>query len=418
MTKHFNFAMEDLLQFLYLAPVGIIRFSGDGAVDLVNPSASALLSQFSPDSCLKNIYGVFSAILPDLRHDVANFSDLAGTVLDLRRLECSSGESSLIVSLVVNRVNADTYMAVVNDITVAEQRDRAAFAEQQKLRIIVDSLHEYAIYTLSSDGQVRDWSPSLERHTGWPEEEMPRATFDMFLGDDPARPKCAHLLAETRRAGSIEIEGWQVRRDGGRTWTNTIITALPDMTGQLNGFAVVSRDMTERKRVEDEARRHACIDALTGAYNRRQGGVALTSELQRRARDGRPFALLMLDIDKFKDTNDLHGHAGGDAVLCALVNAAKGVLRSVDTLARWGGEEFIVILPDTDEASAIIAAERLRRVLADTQTPLSNGDVISFTVSIGVASATDMDAEALLRRADIALYKAKAEGRNRVVAAP
>jgi diguanylate cyclase (GGDEF)-like protein/PAS domain S-box-containing protein len=409
--------IEELLHFLYLAPVGIVKFFRDGAIGLINPSASELMLKVAPESRLENIYDVFKLGVPELKSLVEDFKKSAGKILDGHRLDCSTDLEEMIISLMITRVSETAYMAVIADATLADQRERAVFHQREKIRTIINSLHDYAIYTLSSDGEISDWNPGSQFHTGWSEAETRGATLDMFFSeDDPERPNRHELLAQARRLGSVEIEGWQIRRDGSRAWTNTIIRALRDSAGQVESYAVISRDMTARKMGEDEALHHASIDALTGAANRRQGALTLTGALDRRARDGMPLALLMLDLDRFKSINDRHGHAGGDAVLRTLVATAKSVLRAIDTLARWGGEEFIVILPNTDTASALVAAERLRGALAGAQTTLANGGTIWFTVSIGVAGATDTDEDELLRRADTALYAAKASGRNRVVA--
>jgi diguanylate cyclase (GGDEF)-like protein len=243
--------------------------------------------------------------------------------------------------------------------------------------------------------------------------------MDLFFPrDDPQRPQIDLLLAEARRAGSTEIEGWAVKRDGSRIWESTVITALPDEAGTVRGFVVVSRDLTERKRLEDATLQLASRDPLTGAYNRRQGDALIEAEFGRRARYGRPFALLMIDIDHFKAVNDRFGHGAGDAVLVALVQTCGDALRPSDVVVRWGGDEFLVLLPETDPTAAASAAERLRAILAHKEHAGPDGAPVSFTVCIGAASPTSDDPRDLLRRVDIALYAAKAAGRNRVMLAP
>jgi two-component system cell cycle response regulator len=240
----------------------------------------------------------------------------------------------------------------------------------------------------------------------------------MFLSsENPDRPQIDLLLAEARRTGSVETEGWRVKRDKSRFWGNSVITALPDEAGKVRGFVVVSRDITERKRTEDDMKLLATVDPLTGAYNRRQGDALLAAEFARRARNGRDFAVLMLDIDHFKAVNDRFGHEAGDAVLCALVRDGQEALRAIDMLVRRGGEEFLVVLPDTVADAAMVAAERVRAALASTEVSASDVAAVRFTVSIGVAVPLTDNPGELLRRADLALYAAKAGGRNRVILA-
>jgi two-component system cell cycle response regulator len=165
----------------------------------------------------------------------------------------------------------------------------------------------------------------------------------------------------------------------------------------------------------DDARRLAMSDPLTGLMNRRAFRDAMTRELSRADRYGLPISVLLLDVDHFKKVNDSHGHEAGDAVLCGVSELALGMARKSDIVARWGGEEFVLGLPQATTAGARIAAERLRRAVADHSFPLSDGAPLRVTVSIGVAHARKAEGlDAILARADEAMYLAKARGRNRV----
>lgn len=179
------------------------------------------------------------------------------------------------------------------------------------------------------------------------------------------------------------------------------------------------RDITANVKLRQELEHQATTDALTGLCNRRQFEVHAHRELSRAQRSGAPLAVLAMDIDKFKSINDTYGHAAGDAVLKALARACAPHLREVDTLARLGGEEFAVLLPETDLAAAQHVAERIRQALAEEGVASSNTETIRFTVSLGAAEYKDgtEDLATLLHRADAALYRAKQTGRNRVCTA-
>ncbi|HYG89736.1 MAG TPA: sensor domain-containing diguanylate cyclase [Azospirillum sp.] len=178
------------------------------------------------------------------------------------------------------------------------------------------------------------------------------------------------------------------------------------------------RDRARLERLNEELRHIATVDPLTGAWNRRHFLELANRELERARRHHRPLCVLMLDVDHFKRINDTYGHAIGDAALVALVAACRGALRGSDLLGRLGGEEFAVLLPETDAKNACEVAERLRYAISAIALPLPAG-LVGMTASIGVAAADPADAsmERPLIRADEALYRAKAEGRNRVARA-
>jgi diguanylate cyclase (GGDEF)-like protein len=182
-------------------------------------------------------------------------------------------------------------------------------------------------------------------------------------------------------------------------------------------------DITERVRIErelqtlqDKLREESTHDALTGLYNRRYLGDALGRELILAEREGHPVSVIMADLDFFKRVNDEHGHAAGDEVLRAFAERMKSHARGSDICCRWGGEEFLLVLPRMDIDSAAQRAEELRATMETTPVELPLGS-IPVTVSLGVAvcPADGTSAETLIAAADAALYAAKAAGRNRVV---
>ncbi|MFC1748687.1 diguanylate cyclase [Pseudomonadota bacterium] len=160
----------------------------------------------------------------------------------------------------------------------------------------------------------------------------------------------------------------------------------------------------------------ATHDGLTGLLNRRQFNLILQESIDRQARYGRPVSLAMIDIDHFKRVNDTYGHPAGDAVLVELAKRLARQARAIDRVCRYGGEEFVVLLPETDAAGASVFAQRLCDAMATEQWELGNGTQITVTVSIGIASCPEHASEplALLTAADKALYTAKETGRNRI----
>ncbi|MCS7173275.1 MAG: GGDEF domain-containing protein [Armatimonadetes bacterium] len=161
-------------------------------------------------------------------------------------------------------------------------------------------------------------------------------------------------------------------------------------------------------------RARANTDPLTGLLNRRGIFAAFDIEAERHRRYGHPLSVVLFDVDHFKRINDRHGHSAGDRVLVRVARIVQGVIRPADSLARWGGEEFLLLLPETPLEGAVDLAERLRREIA-----LQGTELGSITASFGVAEFHSSDnLGALVRRADAALYRAKERGRNAVVAQP
>lgn len=161
----------------------------------------------------------------------------------------------------------------------------------------------------------------------------------------------------------------------------------------------------------------AMVDSLTGLSNRRRFLPAAEREIDLARRHHQPLALLVLDVDHFKAINDAHGHVAGDQVLIEVGRRCQQALRSSDLLARWGGEEFIVLLPNTPVAQALQLAERVRETVSASAQLMVQGQTVQVTVSVGAAGISPgqaMSLDALIQLADSALYLAKHAGRDRV----
>ncbi|SEL28407.1 sensor domain-containing diguanylate cyclase [Halomonas daqiaonensis] len=224
------------------------------------------------------------------------------------------------------------------------------------------------------------------------------------------------------------------RRDGQPLWIELSLAPVSDSHGRVTHFVGVQHDLTELKRAEEELEhrvaertqalqeanarltQQAATDWLTGAANRRQLMRQARRELARAQRNGTPLSLLCLDLDHFKTVNDVHGHQVGDQVLKQVASTMQQNLRPSDLLARVGGEEFQVLLPDADNQQAGEIAERIRSALHDLEIKL-NDKVLKITVSVGCAQMGQdgKDIDSLMRVGDQRLYEAKALGRDRVV---
>jgi diguanylate cyclase (GGDEF)-like protein len=175
--------------------------------------------------------------------------------------------------------------------------------------------------------------------------------------------------------------------------------------------------MRRLEHANDELERLAAKDPLTGAANRRHFIACVEAELGRAQRNAMPIALLMMDIDHFKAVNDMYGHQAGDTVLVSVVERTQQILRPPDQIGRYGGEEFVVLLPGSTAAQAACVGERIRMVIEQTPVPLQAQDELHITLSIGVAEfgADGTTLDQVIEAADTRLYQAKTSGRNRVV---
>lgn len=216
----------------------------------------------------------------------------------------------------------------------------------------------------------------------------------------------------------------------GRTKTEDVVEALrlgahdylrkpfdhAELIARVTAAARVKALHDELQRRAEELDRMSRLDALTGLHNRRHLDEHLRATVSAAKRRKQWLAVLMIDVDHFKSVNDSLGHAAGDEVLCEVARRLTRALRAEDVAGRWGGEEFLVLLPQTDAEGAVVVGERVRALVDKGPVRLADGEV-PVTVSVGVAGGLGPDGDDLVQRADTALYEAKAAGRNRVVTA-
>jgi diguanylate cyclase (GGDEF)-like protein len=234
----------------------------------------------------------------------------------------------------------------------------------------------------------------------------------------------AHYHGKYRPSGLIhgayEAEDFfPVFGDNGR-WVFFTAAPIRNAQGVVIGAVETLQDISARKgaeialrKSEERYRLISQLDALTQLFNSRHLHDQLAREIERSQRYKRPLALLMMDADHFKRINDTYGHLCGDHVLQELARTIKDCLRTIDTGYRYGGEEFVAVMPETDQVTALRVAERLRQRFASLPLSLGNHAPVHCTISIGVAElGADDNATTLLQRADQAAYRAKARGRN------
>jgi diguanylate cyclase (GGDEF)-like protein/PAS domain S-box-containing protein len=301
-----------------------------------------------------------------------------------------------------------------NKIAVAELAE-----SEQRFRTITSELAE-GLYVLDAQGKLMMMNPEAERLLGWQESELMNCSVQDVIyhpTDDNNSSQIKSQLLDTLKTGEVHrvSEDTFCRKDG--HFLPVSYTAAPMYQDEEKlGVVVVFRDISSQKQMKRQLEHLATHDGLTGLKNRRELENKFKAELERAKRYNHCLSVLMTDIDHFKKVNDNYGHLAGDMVLIHFSQVLKKMTRQIDIVGRYGGEEFMIVLPETSQKSAIEVAERLRSYIAEKPIPIQRKQSISITASFGVATYQhgEQTTSQLMEAADQALYRAKEQGRNRV----
>jgi diguanylate cyclase (GGDEF)-like protein/PAS domain S-box-containing protein len=330
------------------------------------------------------------------------------------------------------------FAAVLNDL-------RVKYLGKRLFKEAVEHMQEGMTITDANlpDHPIVYANPKFEELTGYTAEE--------FLGQNSRflnrlhrnQPQIAAIREAVAHHASFQCTVQNSKKDGTPFWNLLTMSPIKDELGKVTHFIGIQRDVTKAIETEnqllqvnaqllamnyaleervaqrtEELERLATTDPLTGVFNRRYWMKRAEIEIASAQRQRTSLSMVMLDIDNFKHINDRYGHPTGDLVLVMLCEAVQGVLRLGDTFARIGGEEFVLLLPQTGEALAIQVAERIRMLVSSIAVCAMDKSQFGFTASFGVASLSDTfnDLESLISNCDAALYRAKDAGRNCVVA--
>ncbi|NCA72814.1 MAG: diguanylate cyclase, partial [Sphingobacteriia bacterium] len=324
-------------------------------------------------------------------------------------------------------------VGVNRDITARLEQEEALRASEERFRLAFENANT-GMCLVDPQGLVLRVNDGICAFFGRPREEIEGRHVNVYAYPDDQALSPGYITRAVQGNGDLAIFEKRFQHRDGHLITALIASSLVrDAQGQPQYFISQVQDITERKATEaalaqamaeadaanqalqkanQELQRLATTDGLTGLWNRRYFEQVAATEVGRATRYGDALSLLMFDIDHFKAINDTHGHLVGDQVLIGLTHLVGEHLRSVDVLARWGGEEFVVLLPHCPLSEARMVADKLRLLIAGNPFPA----VGNVTSSFGVAEYRPSEtAEAWLSRADKALYGAKTAGRNRVV---
>jgi diguanylate cyclase (GGDEF)-like protein/PAS domain S-box-containing protein len=418
----------------------VVRWRPDGTLSYLNDRARRQLDEdaLNPRAC--DLLGCDEAklerILADLaqRAEVEHTAETDGLVLHWahRALHDRDGELVEVVS-------------TGSDVTPYHQLARSLAVSERTFSELADNLEQCVWIkdpTSATTGKMAYMSPAFERIFGIPQEQLhgnPDGIFDLVHSED--LPGFREAISNQFER-DYDIEYRVVHPDGSVHWLWSRAAPVRDAEGRIRKLVGITEDITARKEAENRIRELNAelermvrreqelsrTDELTGLGNRHryvEEADKLLKIIRRQAhKTGQPrfLAAFQLDLDHLKEINDKQGHAAGDACLRALADVLRGTVREVDVPVRLGGDEFLVLLPNTAAVEARHVAERVKLALERTRVELPDGDVIpSLSASIGVSAINGLDDEAsvekLYEEVDQALYTAKETGRNRVVLA-
>ncbi|MDQ2870601.1 MAG: EAL domain-containing protein [Acidobacteriota bacterium] len=298
--------------------------------------------------------------------------------------------------------------AVAVDVTERRRRETTL----SRMAAIMESSHD-AVISTTPDGRVASWNAGAIAMYGYTAEEMDGKPISVLEPPD-REGEISTILARIEKGDTVvRYETERVRKDGSMVEVAVSVSAIRDELGELTGVASIARDISDRKRAEEQIVFQSVHDPLTGLPNRALLMERLNDSLAKARRTGRLLAVLFLDLDLFKAINDGYGQRAGDVIFQEVALRLAQSVRGDDMVARIGGDEFIVLLPEITRAEdAVVVARKLLEAVAQ---PFScGGRRVDLTTSIGVSVYPDdgQDSEALLRSADNAMERAKVKGRN------
>jgi diguanylate cyclase (GGDEF)-like protein/PAS domain S-box-containing protein len=371
------------------------------------------------------------ALFDDLWSRISAGQVWSGEICNRRKDGSFYWVASTILPFVDENGLPSRYVSVRTDITAIKEaqhvleRSRAELeqlvqirsgelAERGEVLRSITNAAQDAVMMIDSAGRVTYWNPAAEYMFGFTEAEATgKGLHDLIVPErylERAHAGFSHFA--TSGEGPVIGRTTTLRakhRNGSEFPVDVSLSAIK-LRGQWSAVGIV-RDATERVQIEERLKQLATTDTLTGICNRRHFDEVLASEIDRAARFSSPLSLILFDVDHFKRVNDTFGHHAGDRVLTQLAVVVGNTIRAVDLFARWGGEEFVVLLPGSDLNAGRLIAEKLRMAIEKQ----AFSDVGQVTCSFGVAEYVPGDSmDTLMKKVDRCLYHAKASGRNRV----
>jgi diguanylate cyclase (GGDEF)-like protein/PAS domain S-box-containing protein len=416
--------LEELTQFVHLMPVAVARFGESGAIEMLNPAAARLLRHLDILAAGANIQTILDRLSPGLSESWRTSAGRTGAVVPAQRCTVVPANGPAVHLLLrVLRPGTRCTMITAEDVTVTVEQERELERQRRRIDLVFDYIHGYCVAMLDDAGTVIEWNRSIGRLFGVKADAIVGQPLldrvKVNLGDPTSLPDFLAVRNVIAKLGWCRVDASWKKDDGEEMWGECMVAPVFEPDGSSAGHIAVIRDVSLEHFSTQELIDDALTDSLTGLYNRR--GLEGRSEAIHFRPGSAQLAQvwIMADIDHFKRVNDTYGHEAGDEVLKAVAEALRATARGADVVARFGGEEFVLVLPDTSAEVAVRIAERLRLAIEALSTEIG-GEIIRVTASFGIAQRTAQESlPEVLERADAALYSSKREGRNRVtISAP
>ena len=282
---------------------------------------------------------------------------------------------------------------------------------QERLQFLAQAIEQMdeMVRITNSNGIITYVNSALVKHTGYRKNEILGSTNSIFKSGKQPKESIKEMYDAILNKQIFTGVFINKKKDGSLYYEEETITPILDDNDEIKHFVSTSKDITQRVELEEELQKLATVDALTGVCNRYKINEEIDNEFIRASRYGSDFALLMFDIDHFKQVNDTYGHDVGDEVLKTLSALISQTIRETDKFGRWGGEEFMLLVPHANKEEALALAEKLRATIEAH----SFEHINDITVSIGVTIYHKEDTkDIMIKRVDSALYEAKDCGRN------
>ena len=332
------------------------------------------------------------------------------------RLRRKSGEifpALMFISPIMLR-DKPCLLAMMMDITNRKLAEEQLRETSDTLQTIIYS-SPLAILALDREDRVTIWNPAAEALFGWSDKQI-LGRANPTVPENKSREYVALREATMNGMAFSNLDTVRLKKDGTQFPVSLSVAPLRGQQSQVIGRMHIIADITERKMLQEELRLQATTDELTRVSNRRHFMQLAHSEIKRAIRLSRPVSVALMDIDHFKQINDTFGHAAGDQALIAFTKLCQKQIRDIDVFARFGGDEFVLLLPEANQEQAYEVVERVRLALMSHSINMVDRQVV-LTMSSGITSlSSDKEIiDMLLSQADLALYHAKEAGRNNVV---